>query len=456
MADFSKARAMLSEFKGDNYIHGLGVLPEVGKATAKYGRSAALIADHFPGSDAYIQTIRDSLAEADVDIVGEIDGAGPNAPLEDLARITERDRAGPGRHGQLRRRQHHRRGQGGRGVAHAGRRDRGLLRHGSGDRGAGQERQDADAARGHPDRGQLRRALTKYSNITDVSTGQKKLIVDEAIVPVQPVFDYEVTFGAPVSLTADGALDGIAHSLEVLYGAVGKPYYERMEDVAVETIGLVLEYLPKVMENPEGRRRRARHWAWPPTWAATPSCWRHQRRPSDQLLAGGRAEPRPRLRHHESLLHGLLLACHPGAAEAGRPDLPGVRRHGRRPGRALTGRELGEAVAEAMIHFEERIGFPPLAGARLHRCAYRACADRGQEPAAQDEAGEHARAADRRHGGRVHGPGAGGGEDGRSVGDQDGGVGLSGRPAGKRVAQESSIIRVAGRATQLPAFSYRQ
>ena len=92
--------------------------------------------------------------------------------------------------------------------------------------------------------------LTKYSNITDVSTGQKKLIVDEAIVPVQPVFDYEVTFGAPVSLTADGALDGIAHSLEVLYGAVGQPHYERMEEVAVETIELVLEYLPKVIDNP--------------------------------------------------------------------------------------------------------------------------------------------------------------------------------------------------------------
>jgi alcohol dehydrogenase len=39
--------------------------------------------------------------------------------------------------------------------------------------------------------------LTKYSNITDVETGQKKLIVDEAVVLLQPVFDYAVTFGAP-------------------------------------------------------------------------------------------------------------------------------------------------------------------------------------------------------------------------------------------------------------------
>jgi alcohol dehydrogenase len=48
------------------------------------------------------------------------------------------------------------------------------------------------------------------------------LIVDGALVPPRPVFDYTVTFDAPISLTSDGALDGISHSLEVLYSA-GKP-----------------------------------------------------------------------------------------------------------------------------------------------------------------------------------------------------------------------------------------
>jgi alcohol dehydrogenase len=93
--------------------------------------------------------------------------------------------------------------------------------------------------------------LTKYSNITDLKTGQKKLIVDEAIVPQRALFDYEVTFGAPVSLTIDGALDGVAHSLEVLYGAVGKPIYPQVVQVARESIGLVVEYLPRVLENPK-------------------------------------------------------------------------------------------------------------------------------------------------------------------------------------------------------------
>lgn len=33
--------------------------------------------------------------------------------------------------------------------------------------------------------------------------------------------------GAPYEITADGALDGIAHCLEVVYGATGKSFFEK-------------------------------------------------------------------------------------------------------------------------------------------------------------------------------------------------------------------------------------
>ena len=98
--------------------------------------------------------------------------------------------------------------------------------------------------------------LTKYSNITDVKTGQKKLIVDEAIVPVKALFDYHVTYGAPVGLTADGALDGVSHCLEVLYSAVGKANYELVEKVAVAGIGIVVNYLPRAIKNPQDEEAR--------------------------------------------------------------------------------------------------------------------------------------------------------------------------------------------------------
>jgi len=70
--------------------------------------------------------------------------------------------------------------------------------------------------------------LTKYSNITNLQTGQKKLIVDDAIVPTRAVFDYNISHTCPQALTIDGALDGISHSLEVLFGAVGKNNYEQI------------------------------------------------------------------------------------------------------------------------------------------------------------------------------------------------------------------------------------
>ncbi|HAX17243.1 MAG TPA: 3-dehydroquinate synthase, partial [Actinobacteria bacterium] len=35
--------------------------------------------------------------------------------------------------------------------------------------------------------------ISKYSNVTDMKTRQKKLIIDEAIIPLRAVFDYSVT-----------------------------------------------------------------------------------------------------------------------------------------------------------------------------------------------------------------------------------------------------------------------
>jgi len=92
--------------------------------------------------------------------------------------------------------------------------------------------------------------LTKYANITDISTGQKKLIVDDAIVPTFPVFDYQVTYNIPPVLAVDGGLDGIAHCLEVLYSGVGKPDYDRIAEIAHAGMSLVVEHLPCVMQNP--------------------------------------------------------------------------------------------------------------------------------------------------------------------------------------------------------------
>jgi len=97
---------------------------------------------------------------------------------------------------------------------------------------------------------------TKYANVTDPLTAQKKLIIDEAIVPPWAVFDYSVTLGAPYSITADGGLDGISHCLEVVYGAAGKPFFHKAMDIAEVGISLIVENLPRAVDNPEAEDAR--------------------------------------------------------------------------------------------------------------------------------------------------------------------------------------------------------
>ncbi|MHC4243317.1 MAG: iron-containing alcohol dehydrogenase [Planctomycetota bacterium] len=257
MTDFEKARALLREFKGNSYLFGTDVLPKIGRAVAAKGKNVALVRGSFSDSDDYVRIIRESLADSGVNLVAEIKGVRPNCPREDMFRIadslreTETDVVisfGGGSTIDAVKAAEVLRTLDGDINAYFG---MGLVTKALHDRGKSLSThvaiQTVASSAAH---------LTKYSNITEVSTGQKKLIVDDAIVPAFSVFDYEVTYSTPPDLTADGALDGISHSLEVLYGAVGKPYYEKIEEVASTGIRLVVNYLPRAIENPKDEEAR--------------------------------------------------------------------------------------------------------------------------------------------------------------------------------------------------------
>jgi alcohol dehydrogenase class IV len=257
MNDFEKASELLKEFKGDSYLHGAGVLSKVGEVASAAGKKAAFIFDAFPGSDEYLSTIRDSLSKAGVQIAGEIKGAGPNCPLEDLARISASVKEldpevivsfGGGSTIDAGKAAEVLRTLGGTIEDYFG---TGLVTEAVAKSNKTLSPhvaiQTAASSGAH---------LTKYSNITDVSTGQKKLIVDEAVVPSNPVFDHKVTYSSPASLTMDGALDGIAHCLEVLYSAVGQDSYGRTKEIAETGIRLVVDYLPKAMADPSDEEAR--------------------------------------------------------------------------------------------------------------------------------------------------------------------------------------------------------
>jgi alcohol dehydrogenase class IV len=70
------------------------------------------------------------------------------------------------------------------------------------------------------------------------------------------LFDYDVTTSMSPGFTADGAMDGISHSLEVLYGACGKDFYAQVEAVAKEGIRLIVENVEKAIDNPQDPNAR--------------------------------------------------------------------------------------------------------------------------------------------------------------------------------------------------------
>ncbi len=369
MPDFDKAIALMREFKGESYTFGSGVLDQVGAATARLaatrprsgadGRSkAALVYTVFPGNQVLIDRITNSLVAAGVTVVANIEGAAPNAPREDLTRISvELAKANPDVIVVL-----------GGGSTLDATKAAEVLRTLGGQiddyfgTGKVTEKlqqtgkkltpvvaiQTAASSGAH---------LTKYANITDVHSGQKKLVVDEAMVPTHALFDYDITTSMPAGMTADGALDGLAHALEVLLGSVGKPNYARMQEVATECIGLIVHYIERAIKNPNDKEARTA------LGLATDLG-------GYSIMLGGTSGA------HLTSFSLVDILSHGRACAIMNPYYvvffaPAVEEPLRLVGNlfrqagyttadmdSLKGRELGVAVAEAMIELSKRIGFP--------------------------------------------------------------------------------------------------
>jgi len=250
IADFEKARKLLLEFKGDNYAFGAGALARTGELASQLGQRAAIIVPSHPGGERIISQVERSLGSAGV-VVGEIQGARPNAPREDVFRLaSELRELNPEVIVVI---------GGGSNIDAA--KAAGVLATlgGSIDDYFGTGKVTASLARARKSLIPLVAVqtassssahLTKYSNVTDLETGQKKLIVDEAIVPPSAVFQYDVTTSMSPDFTADGASDGIAHLVEVLIGAVGKGFYQRVEEVAKVGLRLIVNHLERAVAEP--------------------------------------------------------------------------------------------------------------------------------------------------------------------------------------------------------------
>lgn len=358
----ARARELLRGFKGDGYAFGLGVLDKVGEFASGFGNSALVVANRGDWFRHVVDAVLESLSKRGLRLAGDriVPDAAPNAPREDVYRITTY---------VLQFRPDCLIGVGGGSTIDAVKAANVLASLGEYEPeidpyfGTGQVSavlaksgkkllpmvavQSAASSGAH---------LTKYSNVTDPVAGQKKLIVDEAIVPSRAVFDYAVTKSMPKGMTLDGAFDGIAHCLEVFFG-IGPQKYDLAREIAEVGIELAVANMERVIEDPKSDEvREALGLATDLGGYA--------------IMVGGTNGA------HLTSFSLVDIASHGRACAVMNPYYtvffaPAVERQLRVVGDIykrygyitadldrLSGRELGVAIAEGMVNLSKRVGFP--------------------------------------------------------------------------------------------------
>jgi alcohol dehydrogenase len=357
-----QARDLLKKFKGKNYAFGSGALDDApGRFAAEFGKKAIFVGSiQFEWYRPVQDRILKSLVKAGVEVVDLVKSAAPNAPFVDVYRI----------HSHI----IHQKpdvllvADGGSGIdavkAAATLATLGDIQpeidpfFGVGEvtkvcQDSGRTIMPVVAVMTAASSGAH---LTKYSNITDPVAGQKKLIVDEAIIPPRAVFDYDVTTTQPMSLTLDGGLDGIAHCLEVYFGAAleAKNLARKIAELGLE---LIIQGLTHVKQNPSNVEARTLLGLGTDLGGYA-------------IMVGGTSGP-----HLNSfslvdvLSHGRACALmNPYYAVFFAPAIEEqlkvigriYKKYGYLEGDvdALSGRDLGLAVANGMVRFSKFLGFP--------------------------------------------------------------------------------------------------
>ncbi|GHV90379.1 alcohol dehydrogenase [Spirochaetia bacterium] len=267
---FTKAQGLLKAWKGDKYVFGRGVLPQLGKLAAQFGKNAAepcsaLVVSNTTYMKSVADAVVDALKSAGVSLAGGVivPDAGPNAPRSDVYRIETYIL-------------HHKPdviiAVGGGSTIDACKAANFLatlggvspeIDHWFGT-GLVSEALKTTGKKLYPliaveTAASSGAHLTKYSNITDPVIGQKKLVVDDGIVPLYALFDYNVTSSMPIPVTIDGALDSIAHCFEVFSGlpaSAPREKYDLAADLTTAAVELTVKYAPRVIKDPKDMEAR--------------------------------------------------------------------------------------------------------------------------------------------------------------------------------------------------------
>lgn len=256
------AEKLLKEYKGKNFSFGLGCLNDLGKFVLEFGNETLLIIPQFDWTKPLRDEIKSILEKNKIKITVETDTSGENTPTKDVFDLADLIKSVKPKSIVC---------VGGGSAVDCAKAANilAVLSPNKNDLepffGAGKVSEIMEKTgvkRLYPLIAVQVSAssgahITKYSNITDLSTSQKKLIIDNAIIPDRAVFDYLTTLTMPESLTKDGAMDGFSHCLEVYYGANEKAENFRLiEEVCLTGIELIVNSLPELVNNLQNRQLR--------------------------------------------------------------------------------------------------------------------------------------------------------------------------------------------------------
>lgn len=91
--------------------------------------------------------------------------------------------------------------------------------------------------------------VTPFAVITDSDTGIKYPLADYELMPDMAIVDADLQMSAPKGLTAASGIDAVSHALEAFASMLATDY---TDSLALRSLKMMFEYLPRAYENGEG------------------------------------------------------------------------------------------------------------------------------------------------------------------------------------------------------------